>query len=257
MSTITLWSGALPNKSQSPADFDKAVEAFLAYVTTLGGQINLAIAEILVGANVTVWNAVTNYSAPTIVAGSDGNRYACVASNVLNDNPVTSVTGKWVKLTIETGSVASVQPGAIVPFALESPPTGYLECNGAAVNRTTYASLFSAIGTAHGTGDGSTTFNLPDCRGEFLRGWSHGQSTDPDKASRTNRGDGVTGDRVGTKQADGFKAHVHSYQEMLLGYGGINATAGSATGNTAANTTSIGGNETRPVNITVMYCIKY
>lgn len=56
-------------------------------------------------------------------------------------------------------------PGVVVPYAGASAPTGWLLCDGSAVSRTTYAALFSAIGTQYGVGDGSTTFNLPDIRG--------------------------------------------------------------------------------------------
>lgn len=66
-----------------------------------------------------------------------------------------------------TGSVttsAVVPSGALVMWSTGTAPTGYLLCNGSAVSRTTYATLFSAIGTAYGSGDGSTTFNLPDMR---------------------------------------------------------------------------------------------
>lgn len=62
--------------------------------------------------------------------------------------------------------------GMIQSFAVDSstPPSGYLFCDGRAVNRTAYNALFNTIGTKYGTGDGSTTFNLPDLRGQFLRG---------------------------------------------------------------------------------------
>lgn len=69
--------------------------------------------------------------------------------------------------------------GAIAFFAKNTAPTGWLKANGAAVSRTTYAALFAAIGTTFGAGDGSTTFNLPDLRGEFLRGWDDGRGVDP------------------------------------------------------------------------------
>ena len=62
--------------------------------------------------------------------------------------------------------------GTIIPFAGNVVPEGFLICNGAAVSRTTYASLFAAIGTLYGTGDGSTTFNLPDARDRVLQGAS-------------------------------------------------------------------------------------
>lgn len=60
--------------------------------------------------------------------------------------------------------------GTMLPFAGKTVPSGWLLCNGAAVSRTTYARLFSAIGTSWGTGDGSTTFNLPNCDSRFLEG---------------------------------------------------------------------------------------
>lgn len=61
--------------------------------------------------------------------------------------------------------------GQIAFFAMTTPPDGWLPANGAAISRSTFASLFAAIGTTYGAGDGTTTFNLPDLRGEFVRGW--------------------------------------------------------------------------------------
>ncbi len=60
--------------------------------------------------------------------------------------------------------------GAIFFFPVETPPEYTLECNGAAISRSAYAELFALIGTKHGAGDGTTTFNLPDLRGKFIRG---------------------------------------------------------------------------------------
>jgi microcystin-dependent protein len=65
---------------------------------------------------------------------------------------------------------AFLPTGAVLPFASGTTPAGFLLCNGAAVSRTTYASLFAVIGTAYGVGDGSTTFNVPDLRGRFPLG---------------------------------------------------------------------------------------
>lgn len=94
-----------------------------------------------------------------------------------------------------------VPTGAILPFAGTVAPSGYLFCNGAAVSRTTYAKLFAVIGVSHGYGDNSTTFNIPDYRGRFLRGVDGGTARDPNRATRTamNTG-GNTGDAVGTLQ---------------------------------------------------------
>lgn len=187
--------------------------------------------------------------------------------------------------------------GEVKAWMTSAVPSGYLECNGAAVSRTTYAALFAVISTTYGAGDGSTTFNLPDYRGRFLRGWANGSTTDPDAASRTDRGDGQTGDKVGTKQADVIKTHINSVDPPSTsanttgshthnintvyydsgtsglvagakpeGYDSWNAgtaTTGSAGSHNhsvdiaAFNSTYTGGGDTRPVNINVMYIIKY
>jgi microcystin-dependent protein len=105
---------------------------------------------------------------------------------------------------------AETPSGAIFAFPTSTPPAGYLACNGQAVSRSTYASLFSLIGSSYGSGNGTTTFNLPNYNGEFLRGWDNGQGTDLDAATRTDRGDGTTGDVVGSKQANQTLAHNHT-----------------------------------------------
>jgi len=61
-------------------------------------------------------------------------------------------------------------PGTVVSFAGNTAPDGWLLCNGSAINRTEYSALFAAIGTVHGVGDGSTTFNLPNTQGLVPRG---------------------------------------------------------------------------------------
>ena len=80
--------------------------------------------------------------------------------------------------------------GAVAPYAGNQVPSGWLQCNGAAVSRTAYADLFAAIGTVFGAGDGALTFNLPDLRNEFIRG------TGPARP-------------LGTKQAAAIAAHNH------------------------------------------------
>jgi len=72
--------------------------------------------------------------------------------------------------------------GSVIFVAMNTPPTGYLAANGAAVSRVTYAALFAAIGTTFGAGDGANTFNLPDLRGEFVRGWDNGRNVDAGRA---------------------------------------------------------------------------
>jgi microcystin-dependent protein len=166
--------------------------------------------------------------------------------------------------------------GTIISTALTSAPKGYIECDGSAVSRTTHARLFGELGVIYGNGDGSTTFNLPDYRGQFLRGYDNTAGTDPDAASRTDRGDGTTGDAVGTKQADALQGHHHQFFAASdLTRSNPSGGGDSAEMREAASATTQSGNdyvqhattdstygtaritsETRPKNINVMYCIK-
>lgn len=145
----------------------------------------------------------------------------------------------------EYDSVIDSFIGSVSAFAMATPPTGWLECDGAAVSRTTYANLFAKIGIVYGSGDGSTTFNLPDMRGEFPRGWDNGKGVDPGRA-------------IGSGQGEDIISHLHSETrrtESGLGYaaGTDHALLTLAT----TNTGSTGGTETRPRNVAMMYCIKY
>lgn len=92
---------------------------------------------------------------------------------------------------------AIIPVGIVLSFARSTPPSGFLACNGAAVSRTTYSGLFAIIGTTFGAGDGSTTFNIPDLRGEFVRGWDDGRGVDAARA-------------FGSAQADAFRTHTHT-----------------------------------------------
>jgi len=145
--------------------------------------------------------------------------------------------------------------GEIIAWAGDTNPSYALTCDGAAVNRTTYADLFSVIGVMYGNGDGSTTFNVPDLRGYFLRGMDGGRGIDPDRASRTDRGDTTTGDAVGTVQGDQYKSHRHGADTSSTDVGSNNWASGDPFGATYYTDYS-GGNETRPDNIYVLYCIK-
>ncbi len=76
-----------------------------------------------------------------------------------------------------TQSQAYLPSGMVMYFANSSTPAGWLQCDGSAISRTTYANLFAAIGTVYGAGDGSTTFNIPDTRGQFIRSWASSSTT--------------------------------------------------------------------------------
>jgi microcystin-dependent protein len=80
-------------------------------------------------------------------------------------------------------SVLNASDAGLLGFsARPTAPPGWIKCNGAAISRTTYANLFAAIGTTHGAGDGTSTFNLPDYRGLFPRGLDDGKGIDTGRA---------------------------------------------------------------------------
>lgn len=104
---------------------------------------------------------------------ANGNVFTVAPTPGASDNSTNLATTAWVRANMP--SVSQVVPvGAIMPYGAGTAPSGYLLCNGAAVSRTTYSALFSIIGTAFGTGDGSTTFNLPDYTNRVAQGLGTG-----------------------------------------------------------------------------------
>lgn len=96
--------------------------------------------------------------------------------------------------------------GCVFHFPMTTPPTGFLKANGAAVSRETYARLFSKIGTTYGAGNGTTTFNVPDARGMFLRGWDNARGVD-------------SGRVLGSDQLSSIKPHTHTFSGGVAGNG--------------------------------------
>lgn len=207
------------------------------------------------------------------------NGKAPLASPALTGTPTapTAAVGTNTTQLATTAFVVGAVTSAVVPvstviaIANAVVPTGFLECNGATISRTTYASLFSKIGTTYGVGDGSTTFAIPDLRGEFIRGWDNGRGVD---SSRT----------IGSIQQQSFQSHNHAAGVSTSGghahpfskaegyASGMDGWVGQ--GNPAYGTTTLwtggagehthtvdvysnGSQETRPRNIALMYCIKY
>lgn len=101
----------------------------------------------------------------TIVAAN--NTITTVAAGQITANELNAVISQ-INTLLTANQVAPT--GTVVAYKGSSAPTGWLMCNGAAVSRTTYSSLFALLGTSEGAGDGSTTFNTPDLRGYFIRG---------------------------------------------------------------------------------------
>jgi microcystin-dependent protein len=193
-----------------------------------------------------------NVSDGAITSGMIAN--GAVGSNQLANNSVD------VAQLTPAVQASFVPTGVVIAFAGINAPVGWAFCDGRAISRTAYANLFATIGIAHGAGDGSTTFNLPDYRGRFLRGVDGGVGTDPDAAARTAMATGGnTGDTVGSVQEDAFKSHSHS---MPLagpdgnGLGNNREITTTSSYSKVWSTNPTGGTETRPKNANVNYLIK-
>lgn len=114
-----------------------------------------------------------------------------------------------VQNRVGTTEAATVPPGTIVAFAGHDAPEGWLLCDGDDPRRDEYEALHDAIGETWGDGDGATTFNVPDLRGQFLRGADATGVRDPDAASRTPSADGGSDEGVGTVQDEATASHSH------------------------------------------------
>ncbi len=167
----------------------------------------------------------------------------------------------WAGYSLISQTIVPV--GSVIYFPALTPPSGWLEADGSAISRTTYANLnalaaASSYALPFGVGDGSTTFNIPYLNGVFLRGNDNGR--------------GISSDAFGQYYADEFAAHYH-YNGAPSGDGTVfpyGATAADLPG-AAANrlqrqssspsdqglTSTVGGAETAPKRVTLMPCIKY
>ncbi|ATI15740.1 putative tail-collar fiber protein [Bordetella phage vB_BbrM_PHB04] len=185
----------------------------------------------------------------------------------------TAAAGDSSSAVASTAFVQNAVPaGVVLPYAGPLPPEGWMLCDGSAVSRTTYAKLFAAIGTTYGAGNGTTTFNLPEARGEFIRGLDQGRGVDSGRA-------------LGTAQQDALQNITGTIQPRPLagaGGGAIGGATGagafdlsikggapgasSITTGTAANTDVLTFDasrvartaaETRPRNVAMNYIIKF
>lgn len=190
--------------------------------------------------------------------------------------------GEFGVVSVSTGTDGPV--GEIVAMGVTVTPDNFLPADGAAISRTTFSDLFSAIGTAYGEGDGATTFNVPDIRGKFLRGQSGGTNNDPDRAARIACATGgATGDNLGSCQTDAFQGHWHDFNKnSSAGVNKLVNVLNSSTNNVPFSGTATGSadgsggflvvdpsaddrgngaprtsNESRPLNVYVRYFIRY
>lgn len=146
--------------------------------------------------------------------------------------------------------------GQVGFFAMTTPPSGWLKADGAAVSRTTYANLFSAIGTTYGAGNGVSTFNLPQLGGEFIRCLDNGRGVDAGRVLGSSQaaymppiprdGWGTYGSRLGSATAGRLivgsgESEAAEYLESLRASGGDQTLTG----------------DIRPRNVALLACIKY
>ena len=219
--------------------------------------------------------------------------------NAKSDDPQTNnseILATTKALNVLRKAMDDPLTGLVCSFAMATPPLGWLKANGAAVSRTTYAVLFSRIGTLYGAGDGVNTFNLPDPRGKFIRVLDDGRGIDPGRQQGSNQADETRSHNHGAS-ASGGGAHTHTAWTDAQGkhahtvnnsssfgwnYGNwyysdtggaadqpqnITNEAGSHTHNVgigavedhlhAITVAYSGGAETRPQNIAFLACIKY
>jgi microcystin-dependent protein len=231
----------------------------------------------LAGGTVT-GNITLNAQSDIRFADADSSNYvalqapATVASNLTLTLPAADGSSGQALTTNGSGALAfatigGVPTGAVFYFAANTAPTGFLKANGAAVSRTTFAALFAVTGTTYGAGDGTTTFNLPDLRGEFIRGWADDRAVD-------------TGRAFGSAQAADTNLLSHTHSSAVTAYGGgsqgtltygagwtqaYNQQSEQYENNpavvnltyTTGGPSPAGGAETRPRNVALLACIKF
>ena len=185
---------------------------------------------------------------------------ATVASNLTLTLPATDGSSGQALTTDGSGAlsfatIGGVPIGAVFHFAASTAPTGFLKANGAAVSRTTYAALFAITGTTYGVGDGSTTFNLPDLRGEFIRGWDDARGIDASRAFGSAQTDGIRASTVAGIARTFYSGQSATGEFSWAGGAGELASNAAQGGDYQINLGS--APDTRPRNVALLACIKF
>jgi hypothetical protein len=184
---------------------------------------------------------------------------AQIAPNKATTNQLLAAINAIVGNMINSRGNDFCPSGMVMTFASDFAPAGWLKANGAAVSRTVYAKLFAAIGTRYGAGDGYSTFNLPDLRGEFARFWDDGRGVDAGRALGSFQGDAI-------RNITGFVSMAGGFFDDAIGAFALNGNTASSSptqNNGHADDFSFDAsrvvptaNENRPRNIALLACIK-
>jgi len=195
---------------------------------------------------VPTYDTDSDYVPGSVVIGGDLQLYTAYSFNGPSTavvNPVGDGTGVWCFTLI--GLPGDEADLGYVPTATRLTQMRLLPRDGSSVLDADYPGILTAWGgKIYGNIDG-THFYLPDDRGRFPRMWDNGAGVDPDAGTRTDRGDGTTGDNVGTLQGYAVESHIHASLEK----GGTSFNLGNSANYLYNNfTAAYGGNETRPIN---------
>lgn len=163
-----------------------------------------------------------------------------------------------------TNTNSGAKAGSVMHFAASTAPAGWLKANGALVSRSSYAALFAVVGTTFGAGDGSTTFALPDLRGEFVRSLDDGRGVDSSRNIGTNQTDALQNMTGAFYMYPNTAAYLSgasgTFNATTAGVGGTATQAGQGSAHqinfNAANVART-ATETRPRNVAMLACIKY
>lgn len=159
-----------------------------------------------------------------------------------------------------TADINVTPAGAVQYFAMPNPPTGWLVADGSTVPRDQYKDLFAVIGTFYGAGDGKTTFNIPDLRGEFVRSWDAGRGIDKNRIFGSwQTGTPISHDDEALPEwfdVVAMSYSARSYGDEWVGQLPVAFTSQPYTYTVAADRPQF-FTMTRPRNVALLCCIKY
>lgn len=246
------------------ADIDKA--SVSPYIATLLNDVDANEARTTLGAqqlnsNLTSLSALASISNLSALSG---------LASIVNLSALAALTGSSKKIPYFTGAGTmglmdfEMPVGSIIACARNTAPSGFLECSGAELSRTTYSNLFSEIGTTFGSGNGSTTFNIPNLRGEFIRGWDNGRGIDSGRSFGSAQLDSIQNITGSSTVSNGWGLFGNSDSPSGVFAKGTwrsqviqNVTATGYDLTFDASRVARTSTETRGRNIALMYCIKY